>query len=224
MRPLLPPMRPASPASGVLRGARAAVLAVLCVLLPLAGHVLAQGHAPRWAPVAAMALVAVPGAAVLTRKRLTDAQLTGVLAAAQLACHAAYSLPGACAAVSAPGGGTGGFPSLIEHDALTGPPSGVLLAGHLVTLVLAARLLGTTDQLLWQSRPLWAAVRRVLLFVWPLLGRVHGTGPRPELVESTSPPRSAVPTRLREGRAPPRERFSPSVLLRPMPTGGLLLP
>ncbi|MGO4424059.1 hypothetical protein AB4Z54_36550, partial [Streptomyces sp. MCAF7] len=68
----------ASPASGVLRGVRAGVLAVLCVLLPLVGHVLSQGHTPRWAVVAAMALVAVPGAAVLTRWRLTDTQLLGV--------------------------------------------------------------------------------------------------------------------------------------------------
>lgn len=57
-----------SPASGVLRGLRASVLAVLCVLLPLAGHVLPQCHAPQRIITGGMAAVAVPGAAVLTRR------------------------------------------------------------------------------------------------------------------------------------------------------------
>ncbi|WP_406173546.1 hypothetical protein [Streptomyces canus] len=67
---------------------------MLCVLLPLAGHVLSQCHVPQWIIVAATAAVALPGAAVLTRHRLTDTQLLGVLALAQLAYHVAYSLPG----------------------------------------------------------------------------------------------------------------------------------
>lgn len=99
MRPHCPPTA-VSPASGVLRGLRAGLLAVLCVLLPLAGHVLAQCHAPRWIIVAAMAAVAVPGAVLLTRRRLTDTPVLTVLAVAQPACHAAYSLPGACAGVA----------------------------------------------------------------------------------------------------------------------------
>lgn len=37
----------------------------MCVLLPLAGHAVSQGHTPRWIIVAAMAVVAVPGAAVV---------------------------------------------------------------------------------------------------------------------------------------------------------------
>ncbi|MGW4729742.1 hypothetical protein ACWEQC_11300 [Streptomyces shenzhenensis] len=224
MHPLPPLPRHTFPASGVLRGTRAAVLAMLCVLLPLAGHVMVQGHAPRWAVVAVMVVVAVPGTAVLTRRRLTDTQLLSVLTAAQLAYHAAYSLPGACAAATAQGSRGGGSAWPIEHDAVAGPPSGVLLAGHVVSLVLAARLLGVTERLLWQSRPLLTAVRRLLLFVWPLLGRVHGSGPEPSRVESASPLRSAVLVRLREGRAPPCRRHRPRVLLRPMPTGGPLLP
>ncbi|MFD8378331.1 hypothetical protein ACFV2X_07225 [Streptomyces sp. NPDC059679] len=229
MRPFLLPCS-ASPASGVLRGVRAGVLAVLCVLLPLVGHVLSQGHTPRWAVVAAMALVAVPGAAVLTRWRLTDTQLLGVLAAAQLAYHVAYSLPGACAAVAGQGG-FGSGPWLVEHDAISGPPRGVLLAGHLITLLLAARLLGVTERLLWQSRPLSAAVRSLLAFVWPLLGRVQGAGPQVTFVESAAPLKSAVLMRLREGRAPPRAHrpdvlpdVLPHVLPRPMPIGGPCLP
>ncbi|WP_329445986.1 hypothetical protein [Streptomyces canus] len=91
---------PGSPAYGALRGLRAGVLAVLCVLLPLAGHVLSQCHMPQWIIVAATAAVALPGAAVLTRHRLTDTQLLGVPALAQLAYHVAYSLPGACASVA----------------------------------------------------------------------------------------------------------------------------
>ncbi|MFF7309312.1 hypothetical protein [Streptomyces sp. NPDC008137] len=224
------PRGPASPASGVLRGLRAGVLAVLCVLLPLAGHVLAQCHAPRWIIVAGTAAVAVPGATVLTRRRLTDTQVPVVLAAAQLACHAAYSLPGACAAVAERGDSGGGLSQLIEHDTVAGPSPGVVLAGHAVVLLLAARLLGLTERLLWQSRTLWAAVRHLLLFLWPLLSGRHDNGPRVAVRESAAPPVSALLVRLNEGRAPPRHGRGPSVpplpmpLPRLMPTGGPCLP
>ncbi|WP_328353928.1 hypothetical protein OG800_12035 [Streptomyces sp. NBC_00445] len=226
MRPLCPPSS-ASPASGVLRGLRAGVLAVLCVLLPLAGHALSQCHAPRWTIVAAVAAVAAPGAAVLTRRRLTDSQVVGVLAAAQIAYHVAYALPGACQAVTGRGAVPGGLAGVVEHGGDAGPPAGVLLAGHLVTLVIAARLLGVTEQLLWQSRPLLTAVRQLLLFVWPLLGRAHGAGPQVTLRESSAPLRSAVLARLHEGRAPPRHgraSAAPFALFRPMPIGGPCLP
>ncbi|MGC4971682.1 hypothetical protein ACLQ2D_02085 [Streptomyces sp. DT199] len=226
MRPLCLPGS-ASPASGVLRGLRAGVLAVLCVLLPLAGHALSQCHAPRWVIVAAVAAVAVPGAAVLTRRRLTDAQVVGVLAAAQVAYHVAYALPGACQVVTGQDEVPGGLPALVEHGAMAGPPAGVLLAGHLVTLLLAARLLGVSEQLLWQSRPLMTAVRRLVLFVWPLLGRAHGIRPQVAVRESTSPLKPAVLERLREGRAPPHREgaFAASfAVLRPMPIGGPCLP
>ncbi|WP_406498570.1 hypothetical protein OHB06_50705 [Streptomyces sp. NBC_01604] len=214
-----------SPASGALRGLRAGVLAVLCVLLPLAGHVLSQCHAPRWIIVAATAAVALPGAAVLTRHRLTDTQLLGVLALAQLAYHVAYALPEACAAVTGQDTSVGGLGRLIEHDAAAGPPPGVLLAGHLVTLLLVARLLGVSERLLWQSRSLHLVVRRLLLFLWPLLGGGrHGTGPRVAFPESTSPLMSALLVRLHEGRAPPRQGHGPFALLRPMPIGVLRLP
>ncbi|MDT9698378.1 hypothetical protein [Streptomyces sp. P17] len=222
MRPLRSPA-PASPASGVLRGLRAGALAVLCVLLPLAGHALSQCHAPRWIIVAAVAAVAVPGAVVLTRRRLTDSQVVGVLAAAQIAYHVAYSLPGACQAVTGQGAVAGGLPTVVEHGAASGPPAGVLLAGHLVTLVIAARLLGVTERLLWKSRPLLTAVRRLLLFVWPLLGRAHGTAPRATCVESSAPLRSTMLARLREGRAPPghaRAFRAPFALFRPTRIGG----
>ncbi|MFJ6987197.1 MULTISPECIES: hypothetical protein [unclassified Streptomyces] len=203
MRPTRPPSG-ASPASGVLRGVRAGVLAVLCVLLPLAGHVLARGHAPRWAVLAALAAVALPGAVALTRRRLTDTQLLAVLAVAQLAYHGAYSLPGACAAMAEPGG-PAGLSRLVEHDAAAGPPESVLLAGHLVTLLLVARLLGLTERLLWRSRSLLTAVRRLLVFLRPLLGRGHGdTGPRPPEPASAVPPRQAPAVRPDAGRAPPR--------------------
>ncbi|MFQ3560352.1 hypothetical protein QZN11_26680 [Streptomyces gramineus] len=146
------PREAGSPASGALRGLRAGLLAVLCVLLPPAGHVLARCHAPRPIIVAAMAAVAVPGALVLTRRRLTDTQLPAVLGAAQLACHAAYALPGAGAGASV--AGTGGsavsLPSLVEHEAAAGRPAGVLVAGHLVTLLLTVRLLGLSER---EQRP-----------------------------------------------------------------------
>jgi hypothetical protein len=200
------------------------VLAALCVLLPLAGHVLSQGHAPRWVSVAATAAIALPGAAVLTRRRMTDTQLLGVLAFAQLAYHTAYSLPGACAAVSGQGGSSGGLTRLVEHGAVAGPPPSVLLGGHLVTLLLAARLLGVTERLLWQSTSLLVVVRRLLLFLWPLLGGIPGTGPRTTVPKSTVPLRSALLVRFHEGRAPPRVRRGLFALLRPMPIGALRLP
>ncbi|MDX3521985.1 hypothetical protein [Streptomyces scabiei] len=215
----------ASPASGVLRGFRAGMLAVLCVLLPLAGHVLEQCHAPRWIIVAGMAVVAVPGAAVLTRRRLTDTQVLSALGVAQLAYHAAYSLPGACAAVTQDGS-VGGLARLVGHDAVAGPPPGVVLAGHLVTLALAARLLGITEQLLWLSRPLLTAVRQLLLFLWPLSAGRHGAGPRTTLPGSTAPLLSALLVRLHAGRAPPRRGRGPFALSlsRPIPIGGPCLP
>ncbi len=223
MSPLSLP-RPASPAAGLWRGLRAGVLAVLCVLLPLAGHVLSQCHAPRWIIVAGMAAVAFPGAVVLTRRRLTDAQVVGVLAAAQLAYHAAYSLPGACAAATGKDGSVYGLSRLVEHDAIAGPPPGVVLAGHLVTLLLAARLLGVTERLLWRSKSLLVVARRLLLFLWPLLNGRHGTGPQATFPESTAPLMSVLLVRLHEGRAPPRYGHSPLALLRPMPIGGPCLP
>ncbi|MEU8744908.1 hypothetical protein OH540_07655 [Streptomyces sp. BPPL-273] len=193
------------------------------MLLPLAGHVLAQCHAPRWIIVAGMAAVAVPGAAVLTRNKLTDAQLLAVFGAAQLAYHAAYSLPGACAAVTADEPG-GGLSRLVEHDAVTGPPAGVLMAGHLVALVLAVRLLGLGERLLWQSRALLTVVQRLVVFLWPLLRGRHGCGPQITFPDSSAPMVSALLVRLHEGRAPPRHGRSPFAVLRPMPIGGPSLP
>ncbi|MGC0206715.1 hypothetical protein [Streptomyces levis] len=181
------PTGPASPASGALRGLRAGFLAVLCVLLPSACHVLDRCHAPRWTVVATIAAVALPGCLFLTRRRLSDAQVLGALLAAQATAHAAYALAGVCRAAG--------------HAT---PPAGALLAGHLITAVVAARLLGVTERLLRQGRPLFTAVRRLLLFAWPLLGRVHGPGPRITVRESASPLRSALLARLHEGRAPPR--------------------
>jgi hypothetical protein len=67
-------------------------------------------------------------------------------------------------------------------------------------------------------------VRRLLLFLWPLLGGHHGTGPRIAYPESTSPLMSALLVRLHEGRAPPRRGHVPFALLRPMPIGALRLP
>ncbi|MFE2942862.1 hypothetical protein ACFXKG_27975 [Streptomyces sp. NPDC059255] len=219
----LGPARSATPATGVLRGLRASVLAVLCVLLPLAGHVLSQGHGPRVVIVAGVAVVAVPGAVTLTRHRLTDAQVLGVLAATQVAYHAAYSLPGACRAVAGGDPASGGLTAAVEHGAVAGPPAGVLLAGHLVTLVIGARLLGVTERLLWQSRPLLMAVGRLLLFIRPPSGAAHRQGPELETRESSSPLKSAVLARLNPGRAPPHG-LAPFALHRPTPIGGPCLP
>ncbi|SNB90493.1 hypothetical protein SAMN02745831_06797 [Streptomyces sp. PgraA7] len=203
-----PPMRPlplprtTSPVSGVLRGVRAAVLAVLCVLLPMAGHALTLGHAPQWVVVAMVGLVAVPGAAFLTRRRLTDGQLLGALAAAQVAHHAAYALPGMCRA-AAGADAISGLPAWVGHGAPLRLPEGVLLSGHVIALVVAVRVLGLTEQMLWRSRPLLDMVLRLPAFVRPLLV-VRGNGPRRRLRTAGTLLKSAVLVRLRFGRAPPR--------------------
>lgn len=192
--------RPPSPARGVVRGLRAGALAALCVLLPLAGHLIAQGHMPRWALLLGMAVVAVPGAVLLTRHKLSDTQLMAALAGAQLAYHAAYALPGACAAVS----GAQEPLDLVEHASAAGVPPEVFFAGHLVMLVLAARLFGLTERLLWRGKPVVEALRALLMFVWPFLPA--GNGPKAALRDLApgAMPASALVVRLHAGRAPPR--------------------
>lgn len=191
--------RSASPTRGVLRGVRAGALAALCVLLPVVGHVLSQGHMPPWMIVLGLAGAAVPGAVLLTRRKLSDTQLLVALAAAQLAYHLAYTLPGACAAATDPGW----LASQVEHLPVTGPPSEVLLAGHVITLALAARLLGLTERLLWRSKPLLNALRGLLLFVWPVLRTAYGPDADSRSLENGALPSSALVERLHSGRAPP---------------------
>ncbi|MFF2847901.1 hypothetical protein ACFVT5_16530 [Streptomyces sp. NPDC058001] len=173
---------------GALRGVGAGVLAVLAVSLPLLGHALSRCHAPAWIIAVAMAAVAVPSAVALTRRRLTEAQAVGALAAAQVACHAGYALPGACHAVT----------------------------GHLVALVIAARLLGVTERLLWRSRPLLTAVKRLLAALRPLLRGAPALkrGPERGVRESMSPLRSALLVRRQAGRAPPGGGRRPVPVLR----------
>ncbi|MDT0490925.1 hypothetical protein RM717_10440 [Streptomyces griseus] len=217
----MPPLRPsgpASPAAGVVRGVRAGALAVLCVSLPLAGHLLARCRAPVWGLLAAVAGVAVPAAVVLTRRRLSDTQVVGVLAASQLAYHLAYALPGVCRAVSA-----GGVPLWTGHAAGTHVPSGVLLSGQLVALLVAARALGLTELLLGRGRPLLAAVGRLLTLVRPPASGLRVPWPHSGHRGRTRRPKSAVLARLRSGRAPPPGGLTPP-LSRAIPVGGLCLP
>ncbi|EOY45742.1 hypothetical protein SLI_1025 [Streptomyces lividans 1326] len=211
-------------ASGVLRGLRASVLAALCVLLPLAGHVLVQCHAPQWLIVAGLAAAVGTGAAVLSRKRLTDTQLLSALGVAQLAYHAVYSLPDACAAVTAASYFDNGWAWMVEPEAAGGSPPGAMLAGHLAMVLLAARLLGVTERLLWRSKTLSTVIRRLLSFLWPLLRRHQCSGPDNKIPQISAPLKSALLVGLHEGRAPPPRRDSTFVPLRPMPIGGLCLP
>ncbi|AWZ05314.1 MULTISPECIES: hypothetical protein [unclassified Streptomyces] len=208
--------RPPSPARGVVRGLRAGALAALCVLLPLLGHLLSQGHMPRWAVLLGMAAIAAPGAVLLTRHKLSDGQLMAALAGAQLAYHAAYALPGACAAVT----GSQDPVTLVEHVSAAGVPPEVFLAGHLVMLVLAARLFGLTERLLWRGRPALEALRALLMFVWPHLHA--GNGPKAALrdLETSAMPPSALVVRLHPGRAPPRCGRAP-MWRAPLSTTGL---
>ncbi|MFG2134858.1 hypothetical protein ACGFNV_44940, partial [Streptomyces sp. NPDC048751] len=101
-----------------------------------------------------------------------------------------------------------------------GPPTGVVLAGHLVALVLAARLLGITERLMWQSRSLLTVVRRLLVFPWPLLRGRQKTGPSNAVPRGVALPMSELLVRLNEGRAPPSHGPVPFVVFRPTPTGG----
>ncbi|MFF2719345.1 hypothetical protein [Streptomyces sp. NPDC058011] len=214
----MPPLRAsrtASPAAGMARGLRAGSLAVLCVSLPLAAHLLERCQAPMRAVVAAVAVIAVPAAVVLTRRRLSDNQVVGVLAVSQLAYHLAYALPGVCRAV-----GADGVPLWTEHAASTHVPSGVLLSGQLVALLVAARALGLTELLLGPGRPLLAAVGRLLDVVRPPAREPRVHGPRRGHRRRTRRLRSAVLARLRSGRAPP----AGPPLVRPMPAGGPCLP
>lgn len=219
------PQRAAFPVGGTLRGVRAGALAVLCVLLPLACHALSQGHAPGWMLPATMACLGVPAAVCLTGSRLSDSQVLAALAAAQLSYHVAYFLPGACAAVIDPAG-LGG---LFEHVPVEGPPPEVLVGGQLVTLLIAARLLGVTERLVWHSEPVLVTLRRLLKFVWPSRHSAHDPRPDSRSREDDGPPASTVMTRLNAGRAPPRCRsgsFAPGLysLTGPMPVGGPRMP
>ncbi|WP_262698541.1 MULTISPECIES: hypothetical protein [Streptomyces] len=56
----------------------------------------------------------------------------------------------------------------MEHAAVSGPPPGIELAGHLIAVVVAARLLGITERVLWRGEALLMAGRTLLRIVWPL--------------------------------------------------------
>ncbi|MEV8363992.1 hypothetical protein [Streptomyces niveus] len=219
------PQRAASAVGGTLRGLAAGALAVLGVLLPLVCHALSQGHAPGWMLLATTACVGVPAAVCLSGSRLSDSQVLAALAAAQLAYHVAYSLPGACAAVTDPTGLGGVFDTVPAE----GPPPEVLVGGQLVALLIAARLLGVTERLVWHSKPALAALRLLLRFVWPFRRPAHDPRPDTRAREGSRPPASTVMARLYAGRAPPRRRPGPPVpglysLTGPMPAGGPRLP
>ncbi|MFD5893149.1 hypothetical protein [Streptomyces sp. NPDC060366] len=203
----------------------AGAITVLCVLLPLVCHALSQGHAPGWMLLATTACLGVPAAVCLTGSRLSDSQVLAALAAAQLAYHVAYSLPGACAAVADPAGLRG----LFEHGPAGGPSPEVLVGGQLVTLLIAARLLGVTERLVWQSKPVVAALRRLLHFVRPSRHAAHDPRPDSRSREGSRPTATTVMAGPKAGRAPPRRRsgsFEPGLysLTGPMPVGGPRMP
>ncbi|MEU8777387.1 hypothetical protein [Streptomyces sp. NPDC048606] len=210
-----------SPSRPVVPGLRAAVLAALCVLLPWAGHLLAQGHLPRWAPLPVMAVLAVPVMVPASRRELSDTRLTAALAGAQLAYHAAYVLPGACAAVADAREPAG----ILAHVSAAGVPPEVFFAGHLVMLVLAARVLGPTERLARCGRPVLEALRAALTFLRPLPHPDTGPGTTLRTTGTDAMPPSALVVRLNPGRAPPRSGRTPlwCALLPapgPMPGGG----
>ncbi|MFJ2669459.1 hypothetical protein [Streptomyces sp. NPDC087525] len=218
-------MSPTAPATepGAQRtsgAARAAGFAALCVLLPLLGQSVFGGHAPTG--IAVCAAVASLGMAVgvLGRRTLSPQQSLAALAGAQLAFHAAYTLPGACAAA-----GSRTAALWLEHTTGSAHPVGEVLVAHVVVVVLAGRLLGVAEALRQPLRFLIDAAReraallRVRTGPWcPLLPLVRADGPRITPTGFRAPPRRGV-------RAPPHRRQHPHA---PLPTrlapGGGALP
>ncbi|MER7760317.1 hypothetical protein [Streptomyces sp. NPDC097619] len=201
MSVLRPPRGP-RPWSGVWRTAGAGILAVWCVLLPLVGHLPAGAtgaHFPL--PIVVVGTALLPGL-VLTRRRLSDAQVLAALAAAQTAHVACYVLPGACEALAGPGPGP--RPPLLEQLTAAGPGPLALSGGHAVTLLLAVRLLGATQALPREVRPLAAAARGLWYALLPLFAPAPApTGPAGPRAHGAMVFRPAVLVRLRPGRAPP---------------------
>ncbi|MET9953657.1 hypothetical protein ABZ135_19170 [Streptomyces sp. NPDC006339] len=206
------------PWAGALRAVRAGVLAVLCVLLPVGGHALLQGHTPRLLVLVVEAALAVPLYLVLTRRRLADTQLLAAFAGAQAAYHVCYVVPGACAALTdRPSGGH--LAGLTEHAA-AGPGPPVLLGGHAVTLLLAARLLGTTESLLLHARPLTESAQRILHALLPLLTAIPaGHGPLRTPATEVAPLRPTALAYPCPGRAPPTPVVLPNPFRPPAVTG-----
>ena len=211
-----------SPWIDALLGVRAGVSAVLCVVLPLAGHALLQGHTPRPAALILVAVVASSLCLALTRRRLTDPQLLTAFAGAQLAHHVCYVVPGACAAL-ADTSGDGRLSAVVAH-ASAGPGPSELWGGHAVALLLAARLLGATESLLWHGRPVAESAGRILHAPVLLLAVVPAAyDPRRRLSTDVAPLRPASLVRPHPGRAPPASAPVPLRPFRPSAVTGFRL-
>ncbi|MEU8760019.1 hypothetical protein [Streptomyces sp. NPDC048659] len=213
----------AQPWAGALRAVRAGVPAVLCVLLPVGGHALLQGHTARPLALALVTALALSLGLVLTRRRLTDTQLLAAFVGAQAAYHLCYVVPEACAGLTDARAGGGHLTGLAEH-ATAGPGPSVLLCGHAVTLLLAARLLGTTESLLLRARPVAGSAQRIVYALLPLLGCVppaHGPVLRP--AGDVAPLRPVALAYPCPGRAPPGTAPLPTLPFRPRAVTGLRL-
>ncbi|MGW6396176.1 hypothetical protein ACWFR1_38045 [Streptomyces sp. NPDC055103] len=209
------------PWTEALRGARAGVSAALCVVLPLAGHALFPGHTPRLAALALMAAVALPLCVVLTRRRLTDPQLLTAFAGAQLAHHVCYVVPGACTAL-AETSGPGRLSAVVEH-ASAGPGPSELWGGHAIALLLAARLLGVAESVVWHGRPVAESAGRILHAPVLLLALPAAYDPRRRLSADVPPLRPASLVRPHPGRAPPASAQLPLRPFRPSAVTGFRL-
>ncbi|WP_165956130.1 hypothetical protein [Streptomyces hainanensis] len=200
---------------------RAAVLAAACVLMPLLGEVTFGGHAPSGGALWWFTALACGAALLITRRTLGPRQAVAALAGAQVAFHAAYTLPGACAAAVSPEA-TAWF----EHGGGGGYRAWEALAGHAVVVVIAGRLLGVPEALARPLVTLLDAARQRLA-----LPPAVAPGPVPELPalfasrRGWAPKGFRVPSR-RADRAPPHAGSpSPSLLLLlpSAPRGGVRL-
>ncbi|MFE4371714.1 hypothetical protein ACFRMN_26460 [Streptomyces sp. NPDC056835] len=189
------------------------------MLLPLLGQWAFTGHqltgGALWGFVAATGTAA----AIFSRRSLSHQQALAALAGAQLAFHAAYTLPGACAVA-----GSRTAAVWLEHTTGSAHPGWEVLAAHAVVVGLAARLLGVAESLrqplcflIDAARERLALVGVRLVGTCPLLPLVPVEGPRNAPTGFRAPPRRAV-------RAPPHRPRYTGVLLptRLVPGGGAL--
>ncbi|MFJ8294867.1 hypothetical protein ACIQ9R_03230 [Streptomyces sp. NPDC094447] len=198
----------ASALPGAMRGVWTAVAAAVCVLLPAGGHLLVQGHLPRWAVLCVLLLCGAGAAALVgPRRRVSDARLLAALAGAQAVYQAAYAVPGACAAVGVPDG----LPAALGHATAAGVPPEAFAMGHAVTLVLTVRRLGVVERFRWQTPPALHALVAVVRLVRPCCG-VPAARPVPARrgAEDEAPPLTQLAVRTQAGRAPPQARPGPT--------------
>lgn len=181
------------------RGLGVTFLAACAVLLPLLCP--ASGtHPPAEVLPACATVAACVGLVGSTRRQLSPGQALAALAASQAAFHAAYVVPGVCAAR---------WHTSVSWcwDSTGGHAPWELATGHAVAVIVALRVLGATQAL---SQPLRLLAHTAGQQLVPLVARLPV--PLPELLlvrvrrDSWAPARLQPPL-CQPGRAPPHPRL-----------------